>query len=145
MLWPGKTFGAAQVLGITRQYHATLRTKKACHFLELSRKSLAHIAQGGAERQWLVGWQQRAKASLDSDLKLMKRKVREHRRMLRVGLNLFGESNKVFLAGVIAAWHRAAATGDSSANARRSRSSMLPGGVLAREVTRPIDIEAKDY
>jgi hypothetical protein len=155
MLWPGKNFGAAQLLGVARQYHATLRIQRqTCHILELSRACLAAMTQGGSERQWLVAWQQRAKASLDSDLKLMKRKVREHRRMLRLGMNLFGESNQVFLASIVAAWHRAVHV-STGPNRRQSDAPVLERSITSgstRSAFMPstprtvhIDIEAKDY
>lgn len=144
MLWPGKTFGAAQLLGITRLYHCTPCAKNTCHILELSRKSLTAIVQGGAERQWLVGWQQRAKAALESDLKLIKRKTREHRRMLRIGLNLFGESNKEFLTTVFAAWRRVVKSGAEDPASPRSTSRSKTPNIFQLE-PRPLDITAKDY
>jgi len=156
MLWGGKTFGDGCLLGLTKHYHATLRAKTACHVLELKRTTLTALAQGGAERQWLMDWQRRAKASLDSDMKLMKRKLREHRRMIRIGLGFLEESSQVFLAGIIAAWHRIAASETVGRqafglHAGRGASAMKKGhhgpalSALTSNMPSQIDVEAKDY
>lgn len=105
MLWPGKAFGAVQLHGIAREYHATLRAKRTCHLLGLCRKSLHAITVGATERQWMMAWQHQSKAAYESEVKVFKRKVREHRRMVRVGFNIFGDP-KVFLLGILTAWAR---------------------------------------
>jgi len=147
MLWPGKSFGGGQILGLAKQYHATLRAKTTCHLLELSRKSLGTIAQG-SEKQWLIAWQQRAKASLDSDMMILNKKVRENRRLLRVGMNFFGEA-KAFLAGVVAAWRRVVISSGRKINpiagTERTMNIESARGVLAQFGARSMDNEGKDF
>lgn len=35
MLWAGKSFGAAQMMGVVQHYHATVRTKTMCGWVDL--------------------------------------------------------------------------------------------------------------
>jgi len=154
MLWPGKAFGAAQLLGIAREYHATLRAKRTCHLLAMCRKSLSAITVGAQERQWMMSWQQQAKAAYESEVKVFKRKFREHRRMVRVGFNIFGETDKVFLLGILTAWARqvrstkeGAEKSGEAVDPRRARFTAGGKKLVLGEVGLPraIEMEAKDY
>lgn len=112
MLWPGKAFGAPQLLGITREYHATLRAKKTCHVLAFSRSALSAMVLGPAERQWKAAWEHRAQAAYESELQAFKRKCREQRCMARVGQQMgaaisIGGVRNVLLCNIFAAWRKA--------------------------------------
>jgi len=145
MLWAGKIFGDGQLLGVTKTYHASLRAKGACHVLELSRKSLTGLAHHGSERQCLTDWQRRAKASLDSDMKVMRRKLREHRRMLRIGLGFLEECSQVFLAGAFSAWHRCVIAEKVDRHVRIKSTVVKRRPDATTAAPSQIDVEAKDY
>jgi len=117
MLWAGKSFGAAQMLGLNREYHATLRSKGTCHLLALSRRALHTLAVGGTERPWMPTLRQRAQAILESELRLFERKWREHRHLLRSGaatalagdnaeFRIAREGQAALLHLVVVAWRR---------------------------------------
>eukprot|EP00929_Paragymnodinium_shiwhaense_P115109 TRINITY_DN8372_c0_g1_i1.p1 TRINITY_DN8372_c0_g1~~TRINITY_DN8372_c0_g1_i1.p1 ORF type:complete len:1858 (-),score=413.42 TRINITY_DN8372_c0_g1_i1:76-5649(-) len=79
----GKAFGSPQLLGVEREYHATLRTKRTCQLLQLSRKTLQNIAQVRSERQWLANWRESSKVLLESELKLFRKRMREWKQMMQ--------------------------------------------------------------
>eukprot|EP00927_Polykrikos_kofoidii_P061493 TRINITY_DN56329_c0_g1_i1.p1 TRINITY_DN56329_c0_g1~~TRINITY_DN56329_c0_g1_i1.p1 ORF type:complete len:1322 (-),score=199.05 TRINITY_DN56329_c0_g1_i1:47-4012(-) len=84
MLLSGKSFGNAQLFGIDKQYHASMRPKRTCHMLELTRKALNSMAMATTDRRWLTKWRERARAGYESEMKLFRRRLREHRQMARV-------------------------------------------------------------
>lgn len=86
LLGPGKSFGAAQLLGIARENHATLLTRATSHVLKLSRKSLVIITIQGQEKKWMRAWEAKAKVEYASDMQIFRRKLREQKQLARLGM-----------------------------------------------------------
>lgn len=109
MLWPGKSFGSPQMLGVARHYHASLVPKTPCHLLLLTRQALNSLAIGTAERRWTLSLRHRAQATYESELKNFQKKVREQKHMACCGMfqtALAGDAEDTnrFLGSVFYAW-----------------------------------------
>jgi len=124
--------------------------------LELTRKSLVSLAHSGTEKQWLQDWHRRVKAGLEADTKIMKKKLREHRRMLRTGLGFMEENPTIFLKSIFGAWQRQVEYEKATGGQDHRRESTVaapvkrPQSARARFPQDPskesaADIEAKDY
>lgn len=109
MLWAGKTFGSPQMLGVERNYHATLIPKHTCHLLLMSRKSLNSLTVGAVERRWLLSMRERAQATLDAEMRLFHKKLREQKHIACAGMFLSAiagdaHNSSRFLGSIFYAW-----------------------------------------
>mmetsp|Transcript_70855 Transcript_70855/g.125132 ORF Transcript_70855/g.125132 Transcript_70855/m.125132 type:complete len:1335 (+) Transcript_70855:87-4091(+) len=86
MLWPGKVFGASQMLGLHREYHATMRTLSTCHLLLMFWKNFSTLVGTAADRTWLEALKQRAEAVHEMETKGFVRKIREQKLMHKMGM-----------------------------------------------------------
>jgi len=111
LLWPGKSFGIAQLLGLAPTYHASLYVKAPCHLLEFTQNTLKAIEEYWDQRdsskvtarrstkftipdsrthvqsgaRWLKATRRRARATLDSELQTFRQRFAEHRQLYRAG------------------------------------------------------------
>mmetsp|Transcript_15168 Transcript_15168/g.53243 ORF Transcript_15168/g.53243 Transcript_15168/m.53243 type:complete len:1715 (-) Transcript_15168:61-5205(-) len=109
MLWAGKTFGSPQMLGVERNNHATLIPKQTCHLLLMSRKSLNSLTVGAVERRWLLSMRERAQATLDAEMRLFHKKLREQKHIACAGMFLSAiagdaHNSSRFLGSIFYAW-----------------------------------------
>eukprot|EP00931_Biecheleriopsis_adriatica_P073000 TRINITY_DN47374_c0_g1_i1.p1 TRINITY_DN47374_c0_g1~~TRINITY_DN47374_c0_g1_i1.p1 ORF type:complete len:1408 (-),score=265.25 TRINITY_DN47374_c0_g1_i1:74-4297(-) len=86
MLWPGKSFGSAQLMAQASRYHATVKTKQPCHVLMLSRKSLSTLTPPGHERPWVTALRKRAEVQYSQEKKVFEKKHMQFRCMKKTGL-----------------------------------------------------------
>jgi CRP-like cAMP-binding protein len=114
LLWPGKSFGMAQLVGITPMYHASLYAKAPCHVLEFTQDILKaiegfwdqqsftkrnssrgsdvktqHFCGGKSTVQsrarWLKATVRRASATLEAELHSFRQRFIEYRHLYRSG------------------------------------------------------------
>ena len=81
MLWAGKSFGAAQMMGVVQHYHATVRTKTMCHVLMLTQQRFSSLTSPGQKRPWIDTLKQRARMAYQQELRLFRQKY-THLRLL---------------------------------------------------------------
>jgi len=86
MLWPGKAFGASQMLGLHHEYHATMRTTSTCHILLLFWKAFSSLVTSSADRAWLQTLKVRAEAIYDTEKETFIRRAREQRLLNKMGI-----------------------------------------------------------
>jgi len=110
MLWPGKCFGAAQMLGMVDTYHATLHVKKTSHILHIDRKSFNTLAYQDSKRSWMSSLRQRAQAAYDSEVKVAKGIQRETCQLMRSAMMLSPEADAMmpFMRCILAVWQKIA-------------------------------------
>lgn len=108
MLWPGKAFGGAQMIGSQKEFHATLVTKGTCHTLTLSRRCLGMIIPKGPERPWLTALKTRAEIAYQSEVKYFRQRHLHQRLLNKTGLaNTGGLSaihDSMFMHRLLASW-----------------------------------------
>ncbi|CAJ1363908.1 unnamed protein product [Effrenium voratum] len=110
MLWSGKSFGGAQMMGAQRQYHATLRTKGMCHVLLLSHERFCTLTPPGPKRPWVAALRLRAKSAHQQELKLFRQKYMQHRMLDQTGVTTAAVTSAMYgmlvLQQALKAWHR---------------------------------------
>lgn len=109
MLWPGKSFGGAQMMGVQHQYHATVRTKMMCHVLLLSHEQFCTLTPPGPKRPWVAILRHRTKTAYSQELKLFKQRHMQCRILNQSGVSTTQISSAIYskmvlLHHILKAW-----------------------------------------
>eukprot|EP00931_Biecheleriopsis_adriatica_P103261 TRINITY_DN78120_c0_g1_i1.p1 TRINITY_DN78120_c0_g1~~TRINITY_DN78120_c0_g1_i1.p1 ORF type:complete len:1254 (+),score=253.55 TRINITY_DN78120_c0_g1_i1:251-4012(+) len=121
MLWPGKAFGASQLMGINAKYHGTVNTMSTCHLLMINNQMLASLLHLSPDVSWVDRLQQRAKATLELEVQSYKRTHRIHRYMVTSGIVTTEDrpimAVSLLLSSVLDEWHQVACKKSDHADA----------------------------
>eukprot|EP00440_Ansanella_granifera_P006972 gb/GFBE01007554.1/.p1 GENE.gb/GFBE01007554.1/~~gb/GFBE01007554.1/.p1 ORF type:complete len:1418 (+),score=289.08 gb/GFBE01007554.1/:1-4254(+) len=97
MLWPGKAFGGAQMVGLHRTYHASVQAKKTCHALYLSREQLHSLIPHGAERPWVRALRKRCEITYQQELRYFNCRHTQHRLFVKSGVSTASHTASLFV------------------------------------------------
>ena len=123
MLWSGKSFGGAQMMGVQRQYHATVRTKTMCHVLLLSNEQFCTLTPPGPKRPWVAILRHRTKTAFSQEVKLFKQKHLQNRILNQSGVSTTEVTSAIYsrvvlLHHILREWNKL--IGDFDAESRRN-------------------------
>lgn len=124
MLWAGKSFGGAQMMGVQRQYHATIKTKTMSHILLLTQQRFSSLTSPGPKRPWVATLKQRAKTAYQQELKLFRQKHAQFRVLGQSGVTSEMTSaiysKMLLLQQILKSWHQICNGTLSEAGSHRS-------------------------